>query len=211
MMRTVDWSIRPIPNKTPSVAAEPLDSRDACCKERPMNVRHHVFRWALVGLWSALIGSTLLFASSLRAQGTPTLKIVAPSDSSTASGPVLVRIEHSGIRFDGVKLGADPEPGVGNWHVNIDGKYAGLSVSNVIEIPNDAFPIISAGKHTITADLHQNNHAPLAPPVSQSITVNFTQEVKLVTVMNGPPSLKLIDPKQDASISAPVVVRIEHS
>src|SRR3954454_23749585 len=176
-----------------------------------MNVRHHVFRWALVGLWSALIGSTLLFASSLQAQGAPSLKIVAPNDGATVSAPLLLRIEHSGIRFDGVKIGADPEAGVGHWHVNIDGKYAGLSVSNVIEIPNDAFPTIGAGKHTITAELHQNNHAPQTPPVSQSITVNFSQEVKLVTVTSGPPTLKLIDPKQDATISAPVVVRIEHS
>lgn len=172
-----------------------------------MNVRHGSFRWVLIGVWSALLGSTLLFAASLRAQGTPSIQLVAPADGATVNGPVLIRITHSGIRFDGVKIGADPETGTGHWHVTVDGKFAGLSVSNVIDLPTDALPKIRAGKHTITAELHLNNHATFNPPVSQSITLNFAKDVALDTAISGPPRIQLEEPKPNADISGPIVIR----
>ncbi len=130
--------------------------------------------------WLAAVGIILfLSVSSLLAQSTPGLSIVAPADGATVDGPVVIHIQRSGFVFDGVKIGQAPEPGVGHWHANVDGQYAGLSVTNVIEIPNEAFPTISAGEHTITVDLHENNHAATDPPVMQSIKLNFSKEVSL--------------------------------
>ena len=144
-----------------------------------MNVRCHVFRWILLGLWSALLGGPLVFTSALKAQATPSLRIISPADGATVDGPVMVRVEHGGITFDGTKIGKEPEPGVGHWHINIDGKYAGLAVSNVVEIPNDAFPTIPAGQHTIMVNLHENNHAVTNPPVEQSFQINLSRDLTM--------------------------------
>ena len=92
---------------------------------------------------------------------------------------MVVRVEHSGIIFDGTKIGQAPEPGVGHWHINIDGKFAGLAVSNVVEIPNDAFPTIPAGPHTIMVNLHENNHADTTPPVQESFQINLSKDLSL--------------------------------
>jgi len=161
--------------------------------------------------WVALFATVLLSVSTLRAQNAPELRIVGLQDGATVDAPVTVRVEHSGIVFDGVKIGSAPEQGVGHWHVNVDGQYAGLSVSNVLEIPNDALPTITAGEHTITVDLHENNHAATDPPVSQSIKLNFAKDVSLITPKTGSPTISLVDPGVGADGSAPIVVRIEHS
>ncbi len=144
-----------------------------------MHVRPQVLRRALVGLWSPVLAAVLVFTASLKAQTTPTLTIVSPADGTTVDGPVTVRVEHSGIIFDGTKIGQAPEPGVGHWHINIDGKFAGLAVSNVVEIPNDAVPTIPAGPHTIMVNLHENNHADTTPPVQESFQINLSKDLSL--------------------------------
>ena len=136
----------------------------------------------------ALFVAVLLPVATLRAQDTPQLRLVEPRDGATVDGPVTVRVEHSGTTFDGVKIGQAPEPGVGHWHVNVDGQYAGLAVSNVLEIPNDAVPTIAAGQHTITVDLHQNNHAATDPPVSESFDINLSTPLTLSGTAAGAPA-----------------------
>ena len=146
-----------------------------------MFVRYTTIRWALIVASGLLLTWPLFNTYGLKAQAVPALTILSPTDGATVDGPVTVRVQHSGIVFDGVKIGQAPEPGVGHWHVNIDGQYAGLAVSNVLEIPNDAFPTISAGEHTITVDLHQNNHAATDPPVVETFQINASQELSAGT------------------------------
>ncbi|CAA9242667.1 MAG: hypothetical protein AVDCRST_MAG93-1402, partial [uncultured Chloroflexia bacterium] len=67
--------------------------------------------------WVALFATVLLSVSTLRAQNAPELRIVGLQDGATVDAPVTVRVEHSGIVFDGVKIGSAPEQGVGHWHV----------------------------------------------------------------------------------------------
>ena len=152
-----------------------------------MNIRPPALRPALTGLWIVLFAGALVFAASLQAQTTPTLTLVSPANGTAVDGPVTVRVEHSGIIFDGTKIGMAPEPGVGHWHINIDGKYAGLAVSNVVEIPNDAFPTISAGQHTIMVNLHENNHALTTPPVEQSFPIDLNADLNLGVSVSGAP------------------------
>src|SRR5438067_1593168 len=121
-----------------------------------MNTRYQRFRRPLVALWIAVALATLAFASSLWAQGAPTLTLVSPQDGATVDGPVTVQVKHSNFRFDGLAVNKDPAPGTGHWHVYVDGKYAGLAVSDVLQIPNEAYPTISAGQHTMTISLHEN-------------------------------------------------------
>ncbi len=142
-----------------------------------MFVRHTTIRWAQIVALGLLLTWPLFNTYGLKAQAAPALTIVSPVDGATVDGPVTIHVQHSGIVFDGVKIGQAPEPGVGHWHVNVDGQYAGLAVSNVLEIPNDTFPTISAGEHTITVDLHQNNHAATNPPVEESFQINLSQDL----------------------------------
>jgi hypothetical protein len=109
------------------------------------------------------------------ATGTPSIKIVAPADGATANGRLLVQVAVTGLKLDGTKIGqpAAQNPGVGHWHVYVDGKYAGLSVSDVISLPNDAMPSITPGQHEIKVQLHNTDHTPLTPEVTDTITVNF--------------------------------------
>ncbi len=144
-----------------------------------MHVRPRILRRVLVGIWLAVLAGVFVVTASLKAQAPPTLTLISPADGTTVDGPVTVRVEHSGIIFDGVKIGKAPEPGIGHWHINIDGKYAGLSVSNVVEIPNDAFPTISAGPHTIMVNLHENNHADINPPVQEAFQINLSKDLSL--------------------------------
>src|SRR5437763_491086 len=142
-----------------------------------MNTTHHHFRWPLVALWIALSVAMLGFATSLKAQTGPRLTLISPKDGDTVDGPVIIRVQHSGIRFDGTLVSKDPVPGVGHYHINVDGKYAGLSDSNVIEIPNDAMPTIKAGPHTVMLNLHENNHASTNPPVEHSFQIVATKDI----------------------------------
>ena len=175
-------------------------------------ISHRYILWWVLTVILMLIPSGLLINTpGLKAQAAPKLTLISPADGANVDGPVVVRVEHSGIVFDGVKIGSAPEPGVGHWHINVDGKYAGLSVSNVIEIPNDTIPTISAGEHTITVDLHQNNHAATDPPVSQTIKLNFSKDVTIAPATSGAPMIKLVESGGDATGEAPIVVRIEHS
>ena len=69
------------------------------------------------------------------------IKIVSPADGWSQPGDrVEVQVQVEGLKLDGTKIGqpAAQNPGVGHWHVYVDGKYAGLSVSDVVSLPNDA-------------------------------------------------------------------------
>ena len=104
------------------------------------------------------------------------ISLVEPDDGSTVDGDRFeVRVNVEGLTLDGTKIGlpAAQNPGVGHWHVYVDGKYAGLSVSDVISLPNDAMPSIAAGEHEIKVQLHNTDHTPLQPEVTDSVMVTF--------------------------------------
>jgi hypothetical protein len=110
-----------------------------------------------------------------QASGDPSISIVEPADGATVDDRVEVQVEVGGFTLDGTKIGqpAAQNPGVGHWHVYVDGKYAGLSVSDVIALPNDAMPTIAAGQHEIKVQLHNTDHTPLEPEVTDTVMVTF--------------------------------------
>ena len=67
-------------------------------------------------------------------------------------------------------VGTPPSPGSGHWHIYVDGKYSNLSID-----PFKGFTAANLKKgHTykIQAQLVNNDHTPLKPPViSNSIIV----------------------------------------
>jgi hypothetical protein len=77
------------------------------------------------------------------AAGAPSIDFVSPPDGANVGRRAVFRVKVGGITLDGTKIGqpASQTQGVGHWHIYVDGKYAGLSVSDVISLPNDAMPL----------------------------------------------------------------------
>lgn len=107
--------------------------------------------------------------------GQPSIKIVTAAAASTAGKRLEIQVKIAGLKLDGTKIGqpAAQNPGVGHWHVYVDGKYAGLSVTDVVSLPNDAMPSIASGQHEIKVQLHNTDHTPLTPEATDTTTVTF--------------------------------------
>lgn len=76
-----------------------------------------------------------------------------------------------GIVLDGRSIGQAPVAGHGFWSAFIDGKVAGLSICDTLSVPNDDFPEITAGPHTVQLRLLSNDRKMLAE--TPTITVHF--------------------------------------
>jgi hypothetical protein len=171
---------------------------------------HRLARFRLV---LPLLGVLLLLVPTVghvSAQAAPTIKLIAPTSGQAISGPLDVRVQISGLKLDGTKIGTPAQAGVGHWHVYVDGKYAGLSVSDVVTIPNDALPEIAAGQHEIKVQLHNNDHTPIQPDVIATATVNFTQDVKF-TPATGSAAIKILAPAGGAQLSTsqPNLIKVQ--
>jgi hypothetical protein len=105
----------------------------------------------------------------------PSIEIVEPADGAASEDRLEVRVAVSAVVLDGTRIGtpAEENPGVGHWHVYVDGNYAGLSVSDVISLPNDAMPSVSPGAHDVSVQLHNTDHTPLAPEQRDNVNVVF--------------------------------------
>ena len=103
--------------------------------------------------------------------GAPTMAIILPADGATlAPDRLFVKVRLNNFRPDARQIGAAPQPGVGTWWLAVDGAFAGLSMSEIIDLPNDALPVVAPGPHTITASLHGNDGRPL-PGAESSVRV----------------------------------------
>jgi hypothetical protein len=175
-----------------------------------MRIHRRRLHWSCLGLWFAFMSSALVFTPAVEAQEAPTLQIVEPADGGTVDGPFIFRIKSSGFGFAGLRINEQPRPGVGLWTVTIDGQYAGLATAPVLELPNDAFPVITVGGHTLTAELRGLDFAPLNPPVTHSIKVNATKDIRLTTNTSAAP-LRLVAPSANTTINSPFLCRVEYS
>ncbi len=115
--------------------------------------------------------------------GAPLIRIANTADLSRPRGSANdkrldVSVTYSGLKFDGTKIGLAPTVGDGMWHVFVDDKYAGLSVSGIVTLPNDAFPELTPGEHTIKVDLHNNDHSPIAGAPASTIKVTIKDAMK---------------------------------
>ncbi len=114
--------------------------------------------------------------------GAPSVKIASPASGVTRGSAndkrLDVSVTYSGLTFDGSKIGTAPGAGVGHWHVFVDDKYAGLSVSGIVTLPNDAVPELAPGEHTIKVDLHNNDHSPIAGAAASTIKVTIKDAMK---------------------------------
>jgi hypothetical protein len=98
----------------------------------------------------------------------PTIKVLAPIDGEAAKGTDLtVKVETTGLKF--VMPSNTVVPGEGHVHFILDDQPLKMSTT-----PDYVFKDVASGRHTLKAELVQNDTKPFDPPVAQTVT--FTVE-----------------------------------
>jgi len=110
------------------------------------------------------------------AGGAPSITILSPKTGTTV-GPD-VDVSFAVFNFAMVQpYGQKDAPNEGHVHVLIDGAYSQL-VANVETVRVTG---LSGGSHTIALQLVNNDHTPISPVVSASITVTVSSSTGTVS------------------------------
>lgn len=145
------------------------------------------------------------------AQYGPSIQIVAPRSGAGVSGSMMVvevRVQNFGL--NPLLIGKAARPGEGYWRIYVDGKFAGLSADEVVSIPNDTFPSLPAGKHTIKVALYNYDHTPVPGAASSEITVTIPAKSAMKYVpASGTPGIKIVVPHNKATTSPYVVIWVK--
>lgn len=106
----------------------------------------------------AALAAAAALAGPAAAAGTPT---VAITGTAVKGGVVTVTVRITGWKLLPALVGkAANTPGGGHWHVFVDGKY-NTAAATSRGVTNK----LAAGAHTIAAELANNDHSRLSPPV----------------------------------------------
>ena len=98
----------------------------------------------------------------------PTLTILSPTEGQVITGSaVTVTIQVTNFTLAPGSIGGANQPGQGHWHLILDG-----GAPQVVGTESFNLTGLTPGAHTIKAELHNNDHSPLSPPVE--VTVNVT-------------------------------------
>ena len=114
---------------------------------------------------------TLILASNAIAQtNTPTVKAVTPSDGQTIYGqriPILLAVEN----FQLVDYGQykTATRGQGHIHLWLDESKPTADSAKQISTENFTYSDVPYGEHTLRAELVNNNHTSLTPPVTTTV------------------------------------------
>ncbi len=145
------------------------------------------------------------------AQYGPSIQIVAPRSGAGVSGSMMVvevRVQNFGL--NPLLIGKAARPGEGYWRIYVDGKFAGISADEVVSIPNDTFPSLPAGKHTIKVALYNYDHTPVPGAASSEITLTIPAKSAMKYVpASGAPGIKIVVPHNKATTSPYVVVWVK--
>ena len=108
--------------------------------------------------------STTPSASNTAPASAPTLELIAPSTGSeVVAGDVKLSVKATGLKF--AMASNTNVPGEGHVHFTLDDKPFKMSVN-----PEYVYEDVTAGSHTLVAELVQNDTTPFSPPVKQEIT-----------------------------------------
>lgn len=158
--------------------------------------------------WLFAVFLTLMMSGFAFAQGAPSVRFLSPQDGATVSGDLLVvQAQVDNFQLNPLEIGMQPKPGQGHWHLYVDGQLAGLSADGVLSVPNDAFPLLSAGQHVLKVSLHNNDHTPVPGSQSQEITVNVAQDMHYAPPPGGP-AIRIVSPSNGSQVSTHLVVRV---
>jgi hypothetical protein len=159
-----------------------------------------------IGAIILVLASTLLPPAG--AQAVPSIRVVAPRNGATVSGnQMVVEVRVQDFMLNPVAIGKRALPGEGHWYLYVDGKFAGLSADHVVSIPNDAYPALAAGKHTIRVELRNNDHTPVAGAESSEISVTIPLKSAMhYAPDSGHPGIKILVPHDHTAVSSYLIV-----
>jgi len=145
------------------------------------------------------------------AQTAPAIQIVSPRNGSTVSGSqMVVEVRVQNFILNPMAIGKAARLGEGHWNVYVDGKLAGLSADDVVSMPNDAYPTLAAGKHTIKVELRNNDHTPVAGAESSEITVTIPSKSAMhYAPAAGQPAIKILVPHNNTAVSTYLIVWVK--
>jgi hypothetical protein len=189
-----DTSVFSVPNDVyPALSAGPHKLRVE------LHNNKHSFYQASI---SDTLGIYLLAATSLTSTtSAPSISLVSPTDGSTVGGGLVpVRVAVSGVRLDGDSINRPNRDRYGHWQMFVDDQYAGLGVSDVAALPNQAFPRITAGKHKISVELHNDDRSVMTGTTRIDATVNFANEMNY-DLGAGPAGISIVQPTDGATAS----------
>lgn len=114
----------------------------------------------------------------------PQVEIVAPAEGATVAGPsVTVYVNVTNFQLVDA-LGAPNVPGQGHLHYFIDVEPPTTPGQPAVTEPGTYVPTantthtwanVTPGMHTFSVELTNNNHTPLQPPVTRTVTVNVSE------------------------------------
>ena len=137
------------------------------------------------------------------------LSVLAPRPGAVVKGnSVSTRVAISGWRVDGPLAGKPPVPGVGHYHIHLDGRLV-----NAYGAPRASVSLqnVSAGKHELTFVLARNDHSELADS-EKSVGFRYKPSSALPTVrpatFSGAPSIRIVSPRNGAVVSGTVSLRV---
>ena len=166
-------------------------------------------------LRTAIVAIILVLASTLLppagAQTVPSIRVVSPRTGTTVSGnQMVVEVRVQNFSLNPVAIGKPAAPGEGHWYIYVDGKFAGLSADEVVSIPNDTYPALAAGKHTIRVELRNNDHTPVADAESSEIQVTIPVKSAMhYAPASGRPGIKILVPHDHTAVSAYLIVWVK--
>jgi hypothetical protein len=166
-------------------------------------------------LKTAMVAIILVLASTLLppagAQTAPSIRVVAPRNGAAVSGvQMVVEVRVQNFTLNPVAIGKPASPGEGHWYIYVDGKFAGLSADDVVSIPNDVYPSLAAGKHTIRVELRNNDHTPVAGAESSEISVTIPSKSAMhYASASGRPGIKILVPHDHTAVSSYLIVWVK--
>ena len=172
--------------------------------------RSFVLRPRVVALTiTAAVAVPAVAVAGLSQVSAPQLSVLQPRTGTVVQGNnVPTRVAISGWRVDGMLAGKALVPGVGHYHVHLDGRLV-----NAYGAPRAALSLqnVAPGKHELSFVLARNDHSEVA---SSGKTVGFRYKpssrlpvVKPAT-FPGAPSIRIVSPKNGTVVNGGVALKV---
>lgn len=165
-------------------------------------------RAAVVAITVAVFVPAVALAGAGLVAG-PRLSVLSPSAGTVVKKNVApTRVAISGWRVDGMLAGKALVPGVGHYHMHLDGRLV-----NAYDAPRAALSLqnVTPGKHTLSFALARNDHSEVAGS-RRTTTFRYVPSSPLPTVdpasFSGPPSIRIASPRNGATVSGMATLKI---
>lgn len=127
-----------------------------------------------------------VYAAPQTAAGNPTITLTSPATGAVISGnSITVGVAPQNFTFSCALVGKPDVPGVGHWHLHVDGNLVDFECGTAHLL---SLAALTPGAHTLTAVLSTNGHMELTNPEA-SVTIPFTYQPTLPTIQVQAPTV----------------------